>query len=73
MTYNETEREMRPQLALYGGAFGGGLISDAWKPKPRSAWAEGGRGVLGQAAWGTLQNFFNEFAVDINRKLGGKK
>jgi hypothetical protein len=73
MTYNETERELRPQWALYGGAFGGGVIADAWKPKPRSAWAEGGRGMLGQAAWGTLQNFFNEFAVDINRKLGGKQ
>jgi hypothetical protein len=73
MTYNETERELRPQWALYGGAFGGGLISDAWKPKPRNPWAEGGRAVLGQAGWGALQNFFNEFGVDINRKLGREK
>jgi hypothetical protein len=73
LTYNETEQEMRPQLALYGGAFGGGLISTAWKPKPRNAFAEGGRAMLGQAAWGALENLFTEFALDINRKLGAKK
>jgi hypothetical protein len=73
LTYNYTERELRPQWALYGGAFGGGLISTAWKPQPRNAFAEGGRAVLGQAAWGTLLNFFTEFAGDINRKLGSKR
>ena len=73
LTYNQTESELRPQWALFGGAFGGGMISDAWKPKPRSPWAEGARGMLGQAVWGTVQNFFNEFAVDINRKLGAQK
>lgn len=28
--------------------------------------------MLGQAAYGTLLNFFIEFAGDINRKIGGK-
>jgi hypothetical protein len=73
LTYNETETEIRPQLGLYAGAFGGGLISTAWKPKPRNAFAEGGRGMAGQVAWGTLLNLFTEFAVDINRKLGVTK
>ena len=73
LTYNETESEMRPQWALYGGAFGGGLISTAWKPKPRNPFAEGGRAALGQIWYGTLLNFFTEFAVDINRKLGVQK
>jgi hypothetical protein len=73
LTYNRTERELRPQWALYGGAFGGGLISTAWKPKPRNPFAEGGRAMLGQVAYGTLLNFFTEFAVDINRKLGARR
>jgi hypothetical protein len=73
VTYDHTEMERRPQWALYGGAFGGGMISAAWKPQPRNAFAEGGRAVLGQAGWGVLANFFTEFAVDINRKLGAKK
>ena len=73
LTYNESERELRPQLALYGGSFGGGLISTAWKPHPRNAFAEGGRAMLGQAGYGALLNFFTEFAGDINRKLGAKR
>ena len=72
LTYNESERQLRPQWALYGGAFGGGMISTAWKPHPRNAFAEGGRAMLGQAGYGTLLNFFIEFAGDINRKIGAK-
>lgn len=72
LTYNESETQLRPQWALYGGAFGGGMISSAWKPHPRNAFAEGGRAVLGQAGYGILLNFFIEFAGDINRKIGAK-
>lgn len=73
ITFNETEVEYRPQLALYGGAFGGGLVSTAWKPHPRNGFAEGGRAMLGQAGYGTLLNFFIEFAGEINSKIGVKK
>jgi hypothetical protein len=73
ITYNRTEHQRRPQWALYGGAFGGGLISTAWKPHPRNAFAEGGRAMLGQAGYGALLNFFIEFAGDINRKIGARK
>ena len=73
LTYNQSEQELRPQWALYGGAFGGGLVSTAWKPHPRNAFAEGGRAMLGQAGYGVLLNLFIEFAGDINRKLGAKR
>jgi hypothetical protein len=73
ITYDRTEMERRPQLGLYAGAFGGGLISTAWKPHPRNAFAEGGRAMAGQAAYGTLLNLFIEFAGEINRKLGARK
>jgi len=72
LTYNASEKQRRPQWALYAGAFGGGMISTAWKPHPRNAFAEGARGMLSQAAYGTLLNFFIEFAGDINRKIGAK-
>jgi hypothetical protein len=72
LTYDSSEQHLRPQWALYGGSFGGGMISTAWKPGPRNAFAEGGRAMLGQAAYGTLLNFFIEFAGDINRKIGAK-
>ena len=72
LTYNESQGQLRPQWGLYGGAFGGGMISTAWKPHPRNAFAEGARAMLGQAGYGTLLNFFIEFAGDINRKIGAK-
>jgi hypothetical protein len=54
LTYNASETQLRPQWALYAGSLGGGMISTAWKPHPRNAFAEGGRAMLGQAAFGTL-------------------
>lgn len=73
VTYNQSERELRPQLGLYAGSFGGGLISTAWKPEPRNAFAEGGRAMLGQAGYGTLLNIFIEFSGDLNRAMGARK
>ncbi|HEV2468419.1 MAG TPA: hypothetical protein VGS78_04445 [Candidatus Sulfotelmatobacter sp.] len=73
VTYNHSEQELRPQLGLYAGSFFGGMISTAWKPEPRNAFAEGGRAVLGQAAYGTLLNLFIEFAGDINHKIGADR
>lgn len=73
ITYDRTETRRRPQWALYAGAFGGGVISTAWKPHPRNAFAEGGRAVLGQAGYGIALNIFTEFARDLNRKIGGKR
>lgn len=72
VTYDRSERYWRPQWALYGGAFGGGMIATAWKPKPLNVFGQGAYGMVGQAGWGILANFFTEFAVDINRKLGAK-
>jgi hypothetical protein len=73
LTYNVSERELRPQWGLYGGSFGGGLISTAWKPHPRNAFAEGGRAMAGQAGYGILLNIFVEFSADLNRAIGVKK
>jgi hypothetical protein len=71
-TYNRTEREKRPQFALYGGALGAGMVSAAWKPG-HNVLHQGALGMAGQAAWGTVLNLFIEFAPDINRKMGAKK
>ena len=70
LTYNQSEQELRPQWALYGGALSAGVISATWKPHPRNALADGGYSVLDQAGLGALLNVFTEFAGDINRKLG---
>ena len=70
MTYDRSEENLRPQWALYGGAFGGGVISTAWKPSPKNALANGGWAVLGQLGYGTLLNFITEFSKEINEKQG---
>ncbi|HUO15032.1 MAG TPA: hypothetical protein VMX38_08605 [Verrucomicrobiae bacterium] len=69
LTYNRTERELRPQWALFGGAFAGGVVSSTWKPRPQNFAANGAYAVLGQAGYGALLNFFIEFAGDMNRKM----
>lgn len=73
LTYNDTEEQLRPQLPMYVGAFAGGMISSAWKPNPRNAWADGGRAAAEQGGYGVAWNLFLEFAGEINRKLGAKQ
>jgi hypothetical protein len=70
LTYDRTEENLRPQWALYGGAYGGGMMVTAWKPGTRGIWANGAWGVLGQAGYGSLVNLITEFSTEINRKQG---
>ena len=72
LTYNRTETELRPQWALYGGAFAGGLVATTWKPSSQSYLVNAGWGMVGQAAYGALLNFVTEFGTEINRKQGVK-
>ncbi len=72
LTYDRSETNLRPQWALYGGAFGGGLMVTAWKPGNRSLWANGAWAMLGQAGYGSLVNLITEFSTEINRKQGVK-
>ena len=72
LTYDRSEEHLHPQWALYGGAFGGGALSVAWKAGSPNAFSEGARAMGGQLAWGTLLNFVTEFSKEINRKQGVK-
>jgi hypothetical protein len=72
LTYNSSERELRPQWALYGGAFAGGVLATTWRPSKYGVLTNGAFAMVGQAGYGSLLNIFIEFAVDINRKMGGK-
>jgi hypothetical protein len=72
LTYDRSEEHLRPQWALYGGAFGAGALSTVWKPGTQNALTNGAYGMLGQLGYGTLLNFVTEFAQEINRKQGVK-
>lgn len=71
VTYNRTEQELRPQFALYGAAFGAGMISSTWKPRAE-VWEQGAHGVLTQALFGLLTNWVGEFSPEISRVLHGR-
>ncbi len=66
VTYNNTEKQFRPQIALYGAALAAGMASSTWK-QSHDAWNEGGRGVITQAGFGILANWIGEFAPEIAR------
>jgi hypothetical protein len=68
LTYNNTEQELRPQLALYGAAFGAGMLSSTWKPRAQP-WSEGGKSIATQAGFSVLFNWLGEFAPEITGKL----
>jgi hypothetical protein len=73
VTYNRTERERRPQIPLYAGAFASGMISTTWLPGQRNVWAQGAYSTLIQAGFGSTFNFVSEFSFDILHKLGIRK
>jgi hypothetical protein len=68
VTYNKTEKELRPQFALYGAAFGAAMLSSLWKPNAQ-LWTDGWQGVETQIGLGMLSNSVAEFAPEIERKL----
>jgi hypothetical protein len=69
LTYNRTEKEVRPQLAMYGAAFSSGMISTTWKPERLNSISNGAHGMLNQAIWGTVTNMVGEFSPEIKRIL----
>jgi hypothetical protein len=72
VTYNQTERERRPQIAMYAGALGAGMISSTWKPDQGDLWIQGYHSVVTQAAFGSFSNVLGEFAPEIGRLLKRK-
>ena len=73
VTYDRTEQHLRPQLGMYGGAFGGGVIAGTWAPDSPNLLARGYQGVITQAAFGVAANWVGEFAPDIKRMLQRNK
>lgn len=73
LTYDRAERHLRPQIALYAGAFGAGIIAGTWQPASPSVLTKGYQGVVTQAVFGVCANWLGEFAPDIKRVLQKKK
>ena len=73
VTYDSTERAKKPQVPLYVASFGAGALATTWKPASQNPWRNGGYAVLGQAGYGAISNWLQEFALDFGRKLSRHK
>lgn len=73
VTYDRTEQHMRPQLALYAGAFSAGVIAGTWAPGNPDLVPKGYQSVITQAAFGVCANWLGEFAPDFKRILQKRK
>ncbi|HXW92129.1 MAG TPA: hypothetical protein VEK33_16385 [Terriglobales bacterium] len=73
VTYNATETEKRPQLPLYVATFSAGVLATTWKPGRESPWRNGAYAVAGQAGYGAITNWLQEFALDLGHKLSRNK
>lgn len=74
LAYDRTERELRPQVPTYVGAFVAGALYNAWLPGTQQhVWRGGVYNVLSQAGIGSGYNFVSEFSLDILHEFGLKK
>jgi hypothetical protein len=73
VAYNRSERELRPQVPTYAGAFAAGLLYTTWLPEQHNIWRGGAYNMLSQAGIGSGYNFVSEFALDILHAFGLKK
>jgi hypothetical protein len=69
VTYDRTEKHLRPQLMPYVGSFGAGVITATWQPGDPDYLVKGYQSALTQAWVGSLINVLGEFAPEITRKL----
>ncbi len=73
VAYDGSERELRPQVPMYAGAFAAGSLYNTWLPGRHNVWTGGAYNVLSQAGIGSGYNFVSEFALDILHKFGLEK
>ena len=73
VAYNRTERELRPQVPMYAGAFAAGLLYNTWLPGHHNIGKGGAYSMLSQAGIGSGYNFVSEFALDILHAFSLKK
>ncbi|MGB8324071.1 MAG: hypothetical protein WCE52_14025 [Candidatus Acidiferrum sp.] len=69
VTYDRTEQHFRPQLGMYAGAFGAGVIAGTWAPDSPDLLARAYQGVITQVFFGVGANWLGEFAPDFKRVL----
>ena len=72
VTYDSSERSLRPQLFPYVGAFAGSVTTTSWKPGNPSWQVTGYQAAITQVPFGIAANWVAEFAPEIVRVLRRK-
>jgi hypothetical protein len=73
VTYDRTEKSLRPQLFPYVGAFVGNVVATTWEPGKSEWQVKGLQGVVTQVPIGMGINFIGEFAPEITRIIKRNK
>ena len=73
VTYDKTEKSLRPQLMPYIGAFSASAIGTTWQPGNPSWQIKGYQAVITQVFVGVGINWLGEFAPEITRVLRKNK
>ena len=73
VTYDRTEKALRPQLFSYAAAFGGAAIAATWYPGNPNVLVKGYQGAITQVGVGIGVNWLAEFAPEITRVIRRKK
>jgi hypothetical protein len=73
VTYDRSERSLRPQLFPYLGAFAGSVTTTAREPNNSEWQVKGLQGAITQVPIGMGINFIGEFAPEITRVIKRNK
>src|SRR6476659_9505230 len=73
VTYDRTEKSLRPQVMPYLGAFGGAALATTWQPGNPFWQVRGYQAAITQVFVGMGINWLGEFAPEIVRVLRKKK
>lgn len=73
VTYDRTEKNLRPQLFTYVGAFAGAVTATAWEPGHNPWQVKGYQAVITQVPIGMGINWIGEFAPEIARVFHKRK
>lgn len=73
VTYDRTEKRLRPQLFPYVGAFTGSVVATTWQPGTPRWEVKGYQAVITQVPVGIGTNWLGEFAPEIVRILRRSK
>ena len=73
VTYDRTEKSLRPQLMPYLGAFAGSITATTWTPGNNKWQVKGYQAVITQVPVGMGINWLSEFAPELFGWIPGRK